>query len=77
MDFVISFFKNRIYGKTYNAILVIINKFFKIIYYIFYRKNFTAGDFAEFIVREIIRFYKKNLIIVLNRATVNELYIYF
>jgi len=34
MDFVTNLFKNRVYGKVYDAILAIINKFFKIIYYI-------------------------------------------
>jgi len=66
MDFVTNFPKNRVYNKTYDAILIIINNFFKMVYYIFYRKNFTAGDLAKLIVKKIIRFYKKNLIIISN-----------
>jgi len=69
MDFITGFLENRVYGKTYDAILIIINKFFKMVYYIFYRKNFTAGDLAELIVKEIIRFYGIFLIIISNRGS--------
>jgi len=68
MDFVTGFFESRVYGKTYDVILVIINNFFKIIYYIFCRKDFTAGDLAELIIKKIIRFYEIFLIIVSNRG---------
>jgi len=30
------------------------------VYYIFHRKNFTAKNLAKLIIKEIIRFYKKN-----------------
>jgi len=50
----------------YNIILNVINKLFKIIYYIFYRINFTANKIAEIIITKIIRFYEILLLIISN-----------
>jgi len=54
----------------YNTILNVINKFFKMVYYIFYRINFTTNNFAKIIIKEIIQFYEILLLIILNRESV-------
>ena len=59
---------NRIYDRTYNSILIIIDKFLKIIYYIFTRKNFAVKSFTKLIIKKIIRLYGILSIIILNRG---------
>ena len=41
-------------GKTFNIILIIIDKFIKYAYYIITIKNVTAIEFTEIIWREVI-----------------------
>ena len=69
MDFIIDFFKNIVYGSIYDAYLVIVNKLFKIIYYILTRKNISAGNFTKLIIKKIIRFYGIFLLIVSDRGS--------
>jgi len=56
--------------RTASLHSTVINKFFKMIYYIFYRINFTAGNFAKIIIKEIIRFYEILLLIISNRGNI-------
>ena len=69
MDFIIGFFKSIVYEGIYDTYLIIINKFFKIIYYIPTRKNIFIGNFTKLIIKKIIRFYGIFLLIVSDRES--------
>ncbi len=55
MDFITELPKSVTYGGTYNLILVVVNKLFKMYHYISCGSDMTAGELAEVITREVIR----------------------
>ena len=45
------------YGGTYEAILVVVDKFYKIYHFIPCSSDMTVGELADVITQEVIRFY--------------------
>ncbi len=51
MDFITSLPENVAYGDTYDALLVVVDKFSKMCHYIPCRSDMTAGELAEVTTR--------------------------
>ena len=49
MDFITDLPLSVAYGGVFDAVLIVVNKFTRIYYYIPTRKNLSAGDLAELI----------------------------
>lgn len=69
IDFITGLPENCVYGRTYNAILVVMNVFSKMAHYIPYRNEINAGELVELILREIIRFHGIPLVFISDRGS--------
>jgi len=67
MNFIINLPLNKRYGRVYNTVLIIINKYIKILRYILTIKIIDSAGLVELIFKEIILKFK-----VLNRIISNK-----
>jgi hypothetical protein len=54
------------YRHRYNSILIIIDRFFKIIYYILVYKSIKALELAKVFIRKVVRLYSPPKSIILD-----------
>ena len=66
MDFITDFLKSKKLNNLniYNYILVIINQFIKIIYYILTIKKLKVKEFTHFMLQKVIKYYNILKIII-------------
>ena len=57
MEFITWLPESVVYGGTYNAILVVVDKLSKKCHYILCGSDMTVGELAEVITQEVIRFH--------------------
>ncbi len=70
LDFIIGLLLSRFKGKIYNLILVIINKYIKIAYYILIIKEINATKLVELFILYIVKDFKILASIILDRGLV-------
>jgi hypothetical protein len=57
MDFIIDFPLSLFREKVYDSILVVINKYSRIVQFIFYNKNMDAPELTEIIKNQIFKYF--------------------
>ncbi len=70
LDFIIGLLLSRFRGKVYNSILVIINKYIKIAYYILIIKEINTIKLVELFILYIVKDFKILAGIMLNKGLI-------
>ncbi len=70
LDFIIGLLLLRFRGKVYNLILVIVNRYIKIAYYILIIKEINAAELVELFLLYIIKDFGILVGIILDRGLV-------
>ena len=69
MDFITELHESLVYRGTYDAILVVVDKLFKICQYIPCRSDMTAREFAEVITQKVIQLHRVFSAIISDRGS--------
>jgi uncharacterized membrane protein len=70
IDFIIDLPPSAYEGKAYNSILVIVDRYTKIVRYIPYNKTYTSVQLTDLFIKEIVCKYSMLKGIVLDRGSI-------